>query len=338
MAGLDLKSYGFRKEREQTWRELDALVTRAEKDGVRALSPQDMHRLPILYRATLSSLSVARGISLDKNVLVYLESLSARAYFCVYGARGRPWASIVEFFTVSFPAAVRQARWHLFVSGLILFIGAAFGVFLTLAESDWYYTFVSDAMAQGRTTVSSTGELRSVLYRGSEGAKDYLHIFASFLFTHNASIGLLCFALGFALGVPVFLLLFMNGSILGAMTALYTSKGLSFEFLAWITVHGTTELLAVVVCAAAGLMLGGAVAIPGKRTRLESLSDNGRTAGRIVIGAVFMFLVAGLLEGFARQLVSDPGLRYTIGGVALVWWAGYFAFSGRGAAVGEETS
>ena len=89
---LELRSAEFRREREQTWRELEALVERAEKNGVASLDAASLARLPTLYRATLSGLSVARAISLDANLLSYLEALSARAYLSVYGVREQPGA------------------------------------------------------------------------------------------------------------------------------------------------------------------------------------------------------------------------------------------------------
>ena len=61
-----LKSSEFRKGREASWRELDEMVGRVERRGVRALSLEELLRLPILYRAALSSLSVARTIALDR--------------------------------------------------------------------------------------------------------------------------------------------------------------------------------------------------------------------------------------------------------------------------------
>ena len=52
----------LRKGREDGWRELEDLVQRVERRGMRALSLDELERLPILYRATLSSLSVSRTI------------------------------------------------------------------------------------------------------------------------------------------------------------------------------------------------------------------------------------------------------------------------------------
>ncbi len=65
-------------------------MRRVERRGVRSLSLDELQRLPILYRAALSSLSVARTIALDRNLLLYLENLALRAYLAVYGPRVEP--------------------------------------------------------------------------------------------------------------------------------------------------------------------------------------------------------------------------------------------------------
>src|SRR5262245_378005 len=111
MAGFTLRSFEFRRERESGWAELEHLVGRIERRGIGTLGPEELYRLPALYRSALSSLSIARAISLDKNVVAYLESLSARAYVAVYATR-RPFVvQIREFFAKRFPALVRaQSR------------------------------------------------------------------------------------------------------------------------------------------------------------------------------------------------------------------------------------
>ena len=330
MAGVELKSTAFRREREGTWRELERLVGKSEKGGLRSLTATELFRLPKLYRASLSSLSVARAISLDRNVVGYLESLAARAYFCVYGARAGVAAGIAAFFRFGFPAAVRAARWHIGAAALCMGLGVFTGFILTLGEPDWYYALVPEALAEGRSPASSTAELRAVLFETDDRVGEMLNVFAAFLFSRNAGIGMLAFALGFALGVPVVLLMFYNGLILGALAAVYEMHGLSAEFWAWIAIHGTTELTAVILCGGAGFVLATSLAFPGPNTRLATLARQGRMAARIVIGAVVLFLVAALLEGFARQLVTDSVWRAAIAVVALGFWVAYFVRAGSG--------
>ncbi len=331
-----LKSYSFRRERERTWRELESLVAKTESGGVRSLSPNEVMRLPGLYRATLSSLSVARSISLDRNVLEYLEALAARAYFCVYGARSGLPEAIGRFFRAGFPSAIRQARWHIFISALCMALGIAIGFALVSQDDDWFYTFMPSELAGGRTPTASTEYLRSTLYDTGETSAERLNLFASFLFSHNAKIGMMCFALGFALGAPVVLLLVYNGLTLGAFLALFDSRGLLVEVCAWLLIHGVTELLAVIVCGGAGLVLAESLAFPGRHTRLANLALKGRMATRIVMGAVIMFLLAALLEGFGRQLINDPAWRYGIALTTLLFWAGYFGLAGRGKPYGDS--
>jgi len=326
-----LKSTQFRKERENAWRELERLVARAESSGVRSLSAQQMARLPLLYRATLSSLSVARAISLDRNLVDYLESLCARAYFCVYGTTRSLGHAVSGFLGARFPAAVRRFRWHMAMAGLFLVLGMLVGHVLVAGDPDWYYVFVDEELANGRDPAATTGFLREGLYDRGEGSTAGLGAFASFLFTHNARVGMFAFALGFLAGIPVYLLLFSTGLMLGAFSALYASRGLGVALWGWLLPHGITELLAVVLCGGAGLILAQALVFPGRHTRMRNLAIQGREAGVIVLGAVAMLFVAGMLEGFFRQMVTSDTARYLVAQVTLVFWIFYFLRVGRGA-------
>ena len=330
MAEPQLKSYDFRREREATWTELDALVQRANRSGLDALTPDELLRLPVLYRATLSALSVARSITLDQNVLRYLESLGMRAYFCIYGERASLASGLWRFFAVEYPAAVRNAAWPILLSAAIMVLGAIVGHVLTAANPDWYYSFVSESLANGRGPTSTAEELRAVLYSGADSAVERLNAFASFLFTHNARIGMLCFALGFFFGVPTAILLFTTGLMLGAFTALYAAQNLLPELAAWLTIHGTTELLAVALCGGAGFVVASALIFPTRQSRLARLANRGRQAAKIVIGTVALFFAAALLEGFGRQLITDMTLRYLIGTTMLLYWLLYFLRAGAG--------
>jgi uncharacterized membrane protein SpoIIM required for sporulation len=323
-----LKSAQFRREREAAWRELEALVAKVEERGLLRLTADELERLPVLYRGAAGSLSVAQAISLDRGLLDYLSALVSRAYLCVYGTKESAGGAVLDFFLRRFPAAVRAHALFLAAAFLLLGLGAATGWRLTLNDPERYYSFVGEELAAGRTPAASTAELRSVLYRGG-GGLSMLGVFTTFLFTHNAKIGILCFALGFAAGLPVLFLLFSNGLVLGALAALYQSRGLGAEWWAWMLPHGITELTAVCLCGAAGLVLGASLVFPGPHTRLRNLALRGREASVLVIGAVAMFLLAGLVEGIFRQQVQDLAVRWLAAGGTPVFWVLYFLLAGR---------
>ena len=319
-AAVDLSNGRFREARQADWERLESLIGRIERGRAASLSDEDLFELPVLYRATLSSLSVARETSLDADLVSYLESLATRAYFILYGVQPPLSRRIRYFFAIAWPQAVRSIGRETLVAVGMLLIGVIAAYLMVSRDPAWFYAIVSDDMAGGRGPQASTQELRAVLYQSG----DALGVFATFLFTHNSQMALLCFALGFAFGVPTILLLLYNGCILGAFLAVYVPKGLGLEMAAWLSIHGTTEMFAIAIAGAAGLHIGMAVAFPGRGSRAEAAVEAGRVAAIAMLGVVVMLAVAGVLEGVGRQVVRADAVRAVIGGIALLGWLFYF--------------
>jgi uncharacterized membrane protein SpoIIM required for sporulation len=325
-----LKSSEFRKTREASWRDLEGLIGRVEKRGVGDLSAEELERLPLLYRTALSSLSVARSIALDRNLLLYLENLAFRAFLAVYGPRARLRDGIAEFLRRGFPAAVRAARWHLLIAVLAALAGGVAGFMLVSADESWFSAIVPGGLAGARGPDSTRQQLLDrEIFAPWPGPLRSFALTANFLLSHNTLIGLATFALGVAAGVPTVLLLAYQGLAIGAFVALHANRGLTTEFIGWLAIHGATEVTAILLCGAAGLVLAEKVLFPGRYGRLESLALHGRIAAQIAIGAVMLFFIAAILEGGFRQLVQSTGLRYAVGGVTGLLWVGYFLFAGR---------
>jgi len=322
MSKPQLKSHQFRAEREWDWRKLEALLGRVESRGPKVLSDDELLEAPVLYRAALSSLSVARATSLDQGLIDYLEGLCARAYFLVYGARPRIAERFLSFFTRTWPGAVASLWKETLASAAILILGILVGYSLVRGNPEWFYAIVGEDMSGGRDPTTSAQTLRATLY--DDGEKNGLSIFAAFLFTNNAQVSLFAFALGFAFGIPTAMLIAMNGASLGAMMAVFAAKGLAFEFSGWLAIHGVTELFAIVLAGAAGFKIGLAVAFPGERGRLDAAAEAGRIAGAAMAGVVLMLMFAGLLEGFGRQLITSDLARYSIALASGLIWLCYF--------------
>lgn len=311
----------FRDAHEGDWRRLEYLLGIAEQRSLKALDDDELMALPVLYRQALSSLSVARETSLDRALVEYLESLCARAYFFLYGVRTSAGTRLAQFFLHDWPAAIR-ALWPETIAALLLTLAGMIAAYLlVIHDSTWFFSIIPGDLASGRDPTASAAQLRDTLYGGGQ---DGLSIFATFLFTHNAQVAILAFALGFAFGVPSALLLVYNGCMLGAFFALFVPHGLGVELGGWLAIHGTTEMLAIILSGAAGLRIGRTIAFPGPRSRLRAASDTGKAAATAMAGVVVMLMVAGLLEGIGRQRIDADAIRYMIGGAMLLLWLAYF--------------
>ncbi|MBS0384368.1 MAG: stage II sporulation protein M [Proteobacteria bacterium] len=282
-----------------------------------------MLAIPALYRATLSSLSVAPASSLDQALVDYLEALSARAYFFVYGSRTTLAERLLDFFASAWPDTVRAMWRETLAAALVTLAGLAAAYFLVRADPSFFFSFVPESLAGGRDPTTTTEQLRATLYGAADGHAP-LSVFAAFLFTHNAQISFFAFALGIAFCLPSILLIAYNGCSLGAMFALFDAHGLAAPFAGWVLVHGVTELLAIMLAGAAGIRIGWAVAFPGPLSRLQAAERAGREGGIAMLGVVIMLFIAGILEGFARQLVVQDGARYAIAAASAIAWFGYF--------------
>ena len=298
---------------------------------MRSLSLDELQRLPILYRAALSSLSVARTIALDRNLLLYLESLALRAFLAVYGPRANPIEGLRAFFGHELPAAVRSARWHILIAALCLLVGTVAGFMLTVQDEAWFSSLVPSGLGGGRGPSSTRADLlNKEIFAPWPGAAELFGIFANVLFSHNTLVGIMTFGLGMAVGIPTVMLSVYQGLPLGAFIALHYNRDLTVDFLGWLAIHGVTELGALVLFAAGGLVIAEKILFPGRYSRIENLALHGRLAAQMAVGAVLMLFVAAILEGGFRQLVASTPWRFAIGfGVGALWLA-YFCYGGRG--------
>jgi uncharacterized membrane protein SpoIIM required for sporulation len=317
-----LRSDRFRLEREGDWRRLEKIIVCMERGGLRRVGDDDLLALPTLYRTAASSLSVARETSLDAATLWYLESLVQRAWFQVYGPRKGFFSWFREFIFGGWSRAVREIWLDICIALFVMVAGAVVGWLLVAQDNDWFYRLVSTDMAGGRVPGASREDLLATL-AVEEGAGG-LSSFAAYLFSNNAGVCVMAFALGFAFGIPSLLLLVHNMALLGAMLWLFADAGLATEFAAWLSVHGTTEIFGILLSGAAGLHIGRSMAFPGARSVLEAASTSGRRSAIVMVGVVLMMVVAALLEAFPRQLVEGAQSRFMIGGLLLTFWIAYF--------------
>jgi uncharacterized membrane protein SpoIIM required for sporulation len=317
-----LRSDRFRLEREGDCKRLEAIVSRMEGGRLRRLSDEDVLALPVLYRTVASSLSVARETSLDAATLGYLESLVQRAWFIVYGPRASLGSWLRRFLGGGWSAAVRAIWPDVLLALAVMVAGTLVGWLLVAGDPEWYHSLVPGQFADVRAPGATREALHDTLF--SDQTEEPLAAFAAYLFGNNAQVSILAFALGFAFGVPSLMLLIHNTAVLGAMLWLYHGVGLTLDFAAWISIHGTTELFAILLSGAAGLHIGRSMAFPGERSILEAAAEAGRRASQVMMGVILMLVVAALLEGFGRQLINETPGRLAVGGSMLFFWTAYF--------------
>ncbi len=245
-------------------------------------------------------------------------------------------ASLKGFLLGGFPRAVRANLGPIALSFLVILGGTIAGFVLAHQSEEWVTLLTPQDLAGGRGAKSTAEELRAhEIFAPWPGFVESFVVFANFLFRNNTGVAILTFALGVAGGAPTFVLLLYQGVIFGAFIALHYDRGLFWDFMGWVSIHGVTEFGAIILCGAGGLAIAQTVLAPGQYSRLDNLARRGREVSSLVGGAVLMLFLAGLIEGGLRQLIASTPWRFAFAAATALLWFSYFAFAGRRRADGR---
>lgn len=291
----------------------EALLDRCERSRIGALPFDELSELGRLYRRHLTRLARLRARGLDVAGIAHLNALCLRAHTALYVPERAPStvASLAALVPDAFARTwrVQVLAWALLGAGVV--IGAA----LVTRDAHAVRALVPGAMCGSSERLVELVESRAAradFLAREETPAARNAMFGSQLFTHNTRVGILAFATGLLAGVPTVVLQIYNGIILGAYGAIFFRDPWPVEFLAWILPHGVPELTAITLCAAAGLLLGGAVALPGRRRRRDAIRDAVAPALALVGTAVPLLFVAALTESFVRESTLSTAARFAI--------------------------
>jgi len=306
------------------WQELESLIKLARK-SIRRLSPEQRQRLDVLYRRTTIHLARVTTFSRDRQLIAYLNGLTAGAHSLLYlPPRGGAFTGTLRFLSEGFARAIaRNWRQHL-ASLVIVLFGAALGY--AAANSDPLAAHALWPAEDPRQPGSTPDQLLEALRanRDQDGGAKFL--FASFLFQHNLKVALLAMATGILAAVPTVFLMVFNGMLLGVFAAIHLQAGLSTEMWAWILPHGITEIGAIVLCGGVGMMIGSAIVHPGRHSRKQALLRAGREAALVAAGAALMLVAAAIIESYVRQSHWSTAARFIFAAGTATFWITYIGW------------
>lgn len=310
------------------WQELETLLQGFFRMRRSAAAPaaRQGERLATLYRRVCEQLALARARSYPAYMLDRLEQLTGAAHQAIYQRREFGLAAVKRLVSLDFPATVRAHAAYVLLAAALLLVPMLIVGLLVYCRPDLILSVVDARTAASfeemySPTAESIGRLRTA-------NTDWMMF--GYYIMHNISISFQCFAGGLLAGVGSVFFLVYNGAIIGAVGGYLTEHGLGTTFYPFVATHSAFELTAIVIAGAAGLRLGHALLLPGRRTRLDSLVSAARRCAVLLYGSTAMLFIAAGIEAFwssARWL--PPGVKY---GVAAACWLavlGYLTFQGR---------
>jgi uncharacterized membrane protein SpoIIM required for sporulation len=290
------------------WERLAALLARADQNGLAQLSRDELQELALLYRQVAADLSVLRQDATARTYTEHVNHLLARAHHMVYSGRKASAATPFRFLRDEYPAIFQRNFRFVAASLLISVAWGLLGAALTSARPEFMRHYVGPQMI---TTME-----RHEMW--TKSVVTVAPMASSAIMTNNLAVSFVTFASGIAFGVGTFFYLYVNGMMLGVISAACHQYGMSVALWSFIAPHGSLELPAILIAGGAGFRLGYSMLFPGSLRWKDSVAHGGIEATRLVSGVIPMLVIAGTLEGFFSPSLAPVWLKFTVGGLLFV--------------------
>ncbi len=280
-------------------------LAEAQRGSLAALGEPRVRDFVRDYRELASDLARLRTATRGEDAadVFFLNRLVGGAHNLLYRRRTLLLREIARYCFAEVPAELRRSVSPILLSAFLMFFPMAVTWIAVLRDPG----VATMLLPPGMLDRADEGVRRAQAGTGYIEDPQLLRpVMATRIIANNVQVAFMAFVSGITAGVLTLWVLVSNGISIGAVAGLYASKGIGDLLLAFVAPHGLLELSAIAVAGGAGLLIAGAMLIPGNRTRRAALGQDALRALKLVAAATMLLLVAGLLEGLVSPIPYWP--------------------------------
>lgn len=256
--------------------------------------------LSALYLEVTDHLSYARTFYPKSNTYKYLNALASTAHQKIYKTKRESSNRLIKFYTFDFPREFYNYRKQLLLAFLIFTVFTAVGTFSAASDGAFVRSILGDGYVN-MTLENIENKDPMAVYKEMGEMDMFLGITIN-----NIRVALIAFVLGIFFGLGTIFLIMQNAVMLGSFQYFFYEKGLFWESVRTIWIHGTIEISVIIIAACAGLVVGKGILFPGTYSRMTSFVRGIKSGLKIVVSTIPFFIVAGFLEGFVTRHTEMP--------------------------------
>lgn len=298
----------FINSKREGWERLSRIVERVKSGGLARLSKDEIPALGSLYRRAAADLSYARAQGANPSLVLYLNELVGNAHGVVYAEEAGGWGRVGGFLKFGLPDVLRRRTPFVLAAFALTVLGTWLAYALVRHDPRLLALFLPEQFRD-----SFDGWKQGFADHGDISAGQGIN-FSSQLMTHNTGVGIVAFATGITLVLPIYFML-QNGFVMGALIAVVQPTGHLTSMWAGILPHGVCELSAIFICGGAGLVIGAAMIAPGEHSRKDALVVAGKDAVKMMVGTIPLFVIAGIMEGNVSHASLPHWVKFGVAGL-----------------------
>jgi len=287
-----MREAAFVKQNKDKWNKFERVIQNNMN-----IPPEE---LSALYLEVTDHLSYAQTFYPNSNTLQYLNSLSSRAHQKIYKSKRESRNRFITFFTKEFPLEFYHYQKQLLIAFLCFMLFAVVGWYSAGSDQSFVRAIMGDAYVNMTLENIENNDPMAVYKEMSE-----MNMFLG-ITVNNIKVGLFAFVLGLFFGIGTIYIIMQNAIMLGSFQYFFYEKGLLWESVRTIWIHGTIEISVIIVAACAGLIVGKGILFPGTFSRMASFINGVKVGLKVILSTVPFFVIAGFLESFVTRHTEMP--------------------------------
>jgi len=287
-----MREAAFVKQNKDKWTTFENVLAKKTE-----INPDE---LSDLYIEITDHLSYAKTFYPQSNTEFFLNALAGQAHRQIYKTKRESKNRIVRFWKTEFPTMFYHHQRELLIAFLVFGFFVAVGVFSSASQGDFVRSILGDGYVNMTLENIENNDPMKVYKEQGE-----FNMFLG-ITINNIRVALMAFVYGILLGVGTIYVLLRNGLMLGSFQYFFFEKGLGWESVRTIWIHGTIEISVIIIAGCAGLVLANGLLFPGTYPRIDSFKMGVVNGLKIVVSTIPFFVIAGFLEGFITRHTEMP--------------------------------
>lgn len=247
----------------------------------------------------VDDLSYAKTFYPQSKVTRWINGIAANIYLNIYKNKKEKYSRVFLFWKYELPLLFKRYHKILLFTFLLFAAFVFIGVFSSMKDETFIRGILTDEYVEMTERNISNGDPFGV-YKDDNPFTMFVTIAIN-----NTSIAFLMTIGGMLLGIPTLFSMWQNGLMLGCFQYLFFAKGLGYQSIMVIWIHGTLEILALIISSTAGFIIAHSILFPGTYSRMLSFKRGIKDALKIMIVLVPVFIMAAFFESYVTHLMSN---------------------------------
>ncbi|MBO9618658.1 MAG: stage II sporulation protein M [Niabella sp.] len=269
------------------------------------------------FTQLVDDLAYAKTFYPTSKTVHYLNKQASDMYLSIYQNRKEESSRLVYYWKYELPQLLFRYRKTLLFSFIVFVTFFLLSFFLAAKDPELAANFFGNDYLEKTLENIKSGNPFGI-YESGNPILSWLGIMIN-----NIKVAFVFFTTGIFCGIPTLYQLAETAAMVGIFDQLFASHGLGIQFWLVVFVHGTLEITAIIVAAAAGFVLGKSFLFPGTKKRMEAFREGAKDGVKIMIGILPAFVIAAFFEGLFTRLYNDLSWFTTLlttASVAFVIW------------------